>query len=255
MHFKMGQTIYYTNTTEDIVATRQQDFQLSADYHWQTSPVATKMRYFFQFIIQLFARVYCRWALHIRYVNRQLLRDNPNGCYLYANHTQQTGDAFSPFCVTAHPAIIISPSNLGIPIVGRLLSAAGGLPIPSTPRCLKPFLQAVYHRLDAGETVVIYPESHLWPYATQIRPLAPASFHYPASHPAPVYTMTTTYQHSRWHRRPKITVYLDGPFQPDTSLSLKDRQKRLQQQVSSQLHKRSQNSTYQYVTYQRRSQP
>lgn len=255
MRFKMGQTVYYSDPAEDIVETPQQNFQLPANYQWATSALQTKIRHLFQFLIQLFARFYCRWILHIHYVNRQLLKNHPQGCYLYANHTQQTGDVFSPFCVTNHPAIIISPANLGIPVVGRLLPAGGALPIPSGLHQLKQLNEAVYQRVDGGETAVIYPESHLWPYATKIRPLNQSSFHYPAHHPAPVYTMTTTYQKSKWHRHPNVTVYLDGPFQPDTKLSTKARQKKLQQQVSAQLQLRSQSSTYQYVIYKRRSTP
>ncbi|GAX02622.1 1-acyl-sn-glycerol-3-phosphate acyltransferase [Secundilactobacillus pentosiphilus] len=252
MRFKKGQTVYYGDTSEDIVETTQQDFRLPADYRWQTNALTTILRHLFQFMIQLFARFYCRWILHIHYVNRQLVKKASEGCYLYANHTQQTGDVFSPFCVANHPAILISPANLGIPVVGKLLPLGGGLPISSSLHQLKTFNDAVYQRLDAGDTVVIYPESHLWPYATDIRPLDHTSFHYPANHPAPVYTMTTTYQKSRWHRHPNVTVYLDGPFQPDISLPIKSRQKKLHEQVTAQLQKRSRNSTYQYVIYKRR---
>lgn len=252
MRFKMGQIIHYTDTNDDIVITPQQNFRLGDDYQWQHRALITQIQHLFQFIISLFAKFYCRWILHIHYVNRQILSEQKQGCYLYANHTQQTGDAFSPFCVSKHPAIIISASNLGIPVIGKLLTTAGALPIPSTLHQLKAFEAAVDQHVDAGDTLVIYPEAHLWPYATQIRPLDKTSFHYPANHPAPVYTMTTTYQQSHWHRHPNVTVYLDGPIQPDLSLKKKARQEKLCEQVRSQLIKRSQNSTYQYVIYKRR---
>ena len=52
--------------------------------------------------------------------------------YMYSNHTLQYGDVFNPFIVNfpRRSYILCSPSNLGIPIIGKILPIAGALPIP-----------------------------------------------------------------------------------------------------------------------------
>ncbi|MTV82593.1 1-acyl-sn-glycerol-3-phosphate acyltransferase [Secundilactobacillus folii] len=252
MKFKNGQTIFYQSLTDDVIKSHQQDYQLPKSYKWQKNSVYICIQQVFQWLISGFAYFYCHWWLHIRYVNGNLLKQLHSGAYLYANHTQPQGDVFSPFCVIHHPAVIVSPANLGIPIIGRLIPLGGGLPIPNNIRDMHRFTEAVYQQVDQNHTVVIYPEAHVWPFATRIRPFNETSFHYPSYHPAPVYTMTTTYQASKWHQKPNITVYLDGPFFVDTSLPAKQRQKDLHDKVMLQFEKRSQNSSYAYLNYERR---
>ncbi len=46
--------------------------------------------------------------------------------------------------------------------------------------------------------MTIFPEAHVWPYYTGIRPFGEAAFHYPVATGKPVYTMTVTYQRRRW---------------------------------------------------------
>lgn len=252
MQFKKGKVVYYNDTTDDMVTSKQQHFQLPNDYQWKKNKSQRFAETIFQKAIKIFAYIYCHWFLHIRYVNADRLAHLKTGAYVYANHTLTQGDAFSPFNVIKHPSIIIAPANLGVPILGRWLPLAGALPIPSQRHDLPKFEEAVYDRVKTGETIVIYPEAHVWPYATEVRPFSGTSFHYPCHRPAPVYVMTTTYQSSRWHRRPNITVFIDGPFWPDLALPLRLRQQELHDQVAAQLKLRSKNSNYAFVDYRRR---
>lgn len=101
--------------------------------------------------------------------------------------------------------------------------------------------------------MTIFPEAHVWPYYTGIRPFGEAAFHYPVATGKPVYTMTVTYQRRRWSRRPRITVFVDGPLRPDATLTRKAQQAQLAELVTQQMRQRSAASTYSYITYQRRS--
>jgi hypothetical protein len=42
--------------------------------------------------------------------------------------------------------------------------------------------------------IMIFPEAHIWPYSTHIRPFGDESFVYPAELGAPVLAIATTYR-------------------------------------------------------------
>ena len=130
---------------------------------------------------------------------------------------------------------------------------AGAIPVPDNLHDMAKFNQTVKSRLDQGKAIVTYPEGHLWPYYTKIRPFAPAAFHLPVKYPAPVYTATTTYQKSRFHKKPKITIYIDGPFEIDQNLPKKQAQNQLHHAVQKAMEQRAKLSNYEFIIYQQKS--
>ena len=61
--------------------------------------------------------------------------------------------------------------------------------------------------------------------------------------------MTTTYQKGK--KKPKITIYFDGPFFPDNLDTKKQKIKNLRDKVYNSLVKNSKNSTYDYIIYKK----
>ncbi|MFC6170568.1 lysophospholipid acyltransferase family protein [Loigolactobacillus jiayinensis] len=243
---------YYHSFTDDFVASQQQNYTLATDYSWEPQG---KLFYFTAFIVTFLTKVfswfyrYC-WA-RPTIVNGQLLHDYPAGCFLYGNHTQPQGDVFIPFSLLRHKPLnfLVSPANLGIPLLGHWLPYGGALPIPNTLHQLGRFQAAVYQRIAAKQCVVVYPEAHVWPYYTQIRPLPLAAFHYPIGTQAASFCMTTTYQKRRWRKRPHITLYLDGPFYPQAGLPAKQQQIQLRDEIAACMQKRSRASNVAYIQY------
>ena len=131
----------------------------------------------------------------------------------------------------------------------RAWEMLGGVPIPTTRRGMRGFCDAVARHAEKNHCVVIYPEAHIWPYYTKIRPFKDVSFRYPVEENKPVFCFTTTYQKRKFSKLPKVTVYIDGPFFPDENLSLKDNRKKLRDLVYETMLERSKNSTYEYVHY------
>ena len=113
--------------------------------------------------------------------------------------------------------------------LGQVVRALGGIPVPTDIRNLGRFHGELL-KLSPGNCVVIYPEAHIWPYYTGIRPFPATSFGYPAYDGAPVFAMTNCYQKRRFGRFPKVVTYLDGPFYPDASLPMEARKKKLRDQ-------------------------
>ncbi|GKS81682.1 1-acyl-sn-glycerol-3-phosphate acyltransferase [Ligilactobacillus pabuli] len=249
-------TYFYDSFNEDLVTAKQQDYSLPEDYQWETkNGLQRSVNFLTRHGVRALSYLFCPFVLFLhRDRSCQLTAMPQTGCYLYVNHTQTVGDALIPYYILRKkwPAIVVTPANLSLPIIGKLIPHGGGLPIPGQLRRLRDFKQAVFNNIKSGKCVVIYPEAHLWPYYTKIRPFQPAAFHYPAADQAAVYCLTNTYQKCWWRKKPRITSYLDGPFFAPADLSPKKRQEILSQQVHECMTKRSQQSTYEYLDYQRR---
>ena len=117
---------------------------------------------------------------------------------------------------------------------------------------MKDFIKAVKQRADEKNCIVIYPEAHVWPYYTEIRPFPTTSFKFPVEANAKSFTLTTTYQKRKWGKKPKITVYVDGPFEIDEKLSKKENQEKLCNEIYECMKNRSKESTYEYIEYRRK---
>ncbi|MCD8010376.1 MAG: 1-acyl-sn-glycerol-3-phosphate acyltransferase [Lachnospiraceae bacterium] len=244
---------YYKTFQDDFVESAQQDFTLPEDYTWIRNGRRARLRSAVVYGAgYLFGVLYGKFCLHLKIVRAadwKKYRDQ--GAVVYGNHTQPLGDVFIPglVCSPKRCYTIVSPANLGIPGIGPLLPWLGALPIPDNLSQMSSFLRAVQQRLQEKHCVTVFPEGHVWPYCTQIRPYPATAFDYAVKNRVPAFCMTTTYQARRFSRKPKLTVYLDGPFYPDESLSRPQQKKQLRDQVLACMKKRSRNSTYQYVEY------
>lgn len=249
------ETRYYQTFTDDFVESNNQTFRLPDNYIWIHKNLFYRMICKFLYLVTvLFAFLYCRFGLHVIIKNRSLLKEcKKSGCFLYGNHTNPTGDAFIPVDIFAlqHVYVVASPANLGIPILGPLLPMLGALPLPDTISGMKKLHEAIHIRVMEKSCVVFYPEAHVWPWYTKIRPFPAASFSFPVETGAMSFCMTTTYQERKPGKRPGITVYLDGPFYPDASLSKKEQKERLRDSIYDCMVNRSRNSTYHYINYEK----
>ncbi|WP_127848505.1 1-acyl-sn-glycerol-3-phosphate acyltransferase [Lacticaseibacillus hulanensis] len=242
---------YYSDFDSDQVASGDQKRTLPSDYTWrQSKPVAARVVYY---LAKLLGGLYCRLLLHVHVRGADKLRRISGGVFLYGNHTQPVGDVFVPMLMAGkrHASTVGAPANLGVPVLGRYLKLGGALILPSNLHQLAAFNKELGVRVQNGDAVTIYPEAHVWPYATMIRPFAKGSIHYPVANNAPVFAMTTTYQRRLASSKPRITVDLDGPFWPDTTKPRKESQAILEAQVHAAMVKRARaQNTYEYVHYE-----
>ncbi|MBQ8235612.1 MAG: hypothetical protein IJZ37_02880, partial [Clostridia bacterium] len=125
----------------------------------------------------------------------------------------------------------------------------GALPLPDDMDAYRNFLRAVDRRIDEGHAVVIYPEAHIWPYYTDIRPFPDTSFQYPVKQSAPVFCFTNTYQKRRFGSKPKIVTYIDGPFYQDTTLPPRIQKKELRDRVYACMKERAKRSNVVQIQY------
>ncbi len=202
--------------------------------------------------------VYAKLKFRIRYVGREKLKEYRNrGYFIYGNHTQPFADTFIP-SLANYPKrnfFIVNPENISMPGLGTLVEMLGAIPIPCDPGGMKNFISSVEDKVERNYSVTIYPEAHIWPYYTGIRPFKAVSFRYPVKLKCPVFALTNTYhRRGRDGEKVKIVTYIDGPFFADETLDPRQARQKLRDQVYQCMVERSGNSDYEYIEYRRKEE-
>ena len=252
-------TYYYSDPLHD-------DF---AGTDIRTKPLKKKYRYIhtgalwrfaeaflYRLAAQPLAFLYLKLHFGQRFADRRCLRKaRGSGLYIYANHTNALLDAFCPNI--ARPSrrthIIAGPDTMSIPGIGNLVEMLGVIPLGSTSDQKLAMEKCVFGRAAQGRNIVVYPEAHIWPYYTGIRPFPAASFRFPARDGLPVYAMTNCYRARRFAKRPRVETYLDGPFYADKSLSERENRVYLRDLCYNAMVKRAEeHSDCEYCRYVRK---
>ena len=251
----MRKVIYYEDELNDefstaVIKPRRID---DAFVYERRGPFRAVTRFFWYRIVATpLAFFYAKLFLRQRTIGREKLKEYRKlGFFMYGNHTQAIGDPLMPnvFCFPKDVSFIVHPNNVSMPFLGRINPTLGAIPLPDTLGAYRNFIKCVGHRIDAHHAVVIYPEAHIWPYYTKIRPFPDASFTYPAKSGTPVFCFVNTYKRRGKRDKAKIVTYIDGPFTPDMSLPMKERVKDLRDRVYETMCDRAKNSDVEIIKY------
>ncbi len=236
-------TVYYTDLLNDEFSGVGERREITVDENYPFSPENIFYKAFkwllYRIIMRPVAALYAKIKFRQKIVGREKLKSQKGGYYLYGNHTQIPGDGFMPNVMTfpRDTYFIVNRDNVAARGTRTIMTALGALPIPSTRDGLRTFRAVIDQKIAEGSAVVIYPEAHIWPYATLIRPFSNVSFRYPAESGAPVYCFVNTYRRSKWHQ-PRIVTYIDGPFYSDEATK-KARQNDLHRKVLEAMNRRA----------------
>ena len=256
---------YYASEEDDPIKTDEQEKKvevgLPEGYEFIPKNPFVKLYSAVLFrIFKLFGQYYERGYWQAKFYGREKLKKaRGKGYVIYANHTNPFHDVFGPALAADRRIFtIISPVNLKIPGIGKVLPYIGGLPLGKTKEEKQAFNDAVDERLKQMKVLVIYPEAHVWPYATKIRkfPAGDKSFKYAVRNNLPIFTMTTTYHKRKDKKRgdlPRMDVYVDGPFWPDAKLSEEENRAKLAKEAYDSMVKYSKKSSYEYFQYRPKS--
>ncbi|MCR5184703.1 MAG: glycosyltransferase [Bacilli bacterium] len=184
-------------------------------------------------------KITCRQKFknHLSVSKKQL-----KGAFIYANHTQTSADAYTPNLIFHQKNNIIAGREaFSIPGIRTLVQMLGGVPLPYNMDEKVKFVKAVQYLSKKGQHIAIYPEAHIWPFYTGIRPFVAASFRYPVIANKPVICLTSTYvpvgkKKKRW----RLVTHIDGPFYPDNELDQPSAIKKLRDEVYEVMINRSQ---------------
>lgn len=197
--------------------------------------------------------LYAKIKFRIKYIGKEKIKPYKNeGYFIYGNHTQPFADTFIP-SIPMYPKrnfLIVNPVNISLKGTGTLVEMLGAMPIPSNKSAMKNFLEAIKQKINKGYAITIYPEAHIWPYYTKIRPFKDVSFKYPVQLEKPAFCITNTYQsYGKNNKKIKIVSYIDGPFFPNKELTLKEQQKELRNKIYNCMDEKSKNSNIEHIKY------
>lgn len=202
-----------------------------------------------------FAFLYCKLKFRYKIIGRKLLKQQKKqGYFVFSNHTLMAGDAFFPTLENypKKPYVIVNADNVSTFGTKNLIMMLGALPIPTEFSGMQNFKDAIKKRYEQNHPIIVYPEAHIWPYYTGIRPFKSTSFKFPAELGSPVFASTVTYQKRKNSTKPKVVIYIDGPFYPDANLSVKENQQKLRDEVYAVMLERSKNSNCEVIHYEKR---
>jgi len=252
---KFNTNLYYLNEqTDEVLKFKHYNRVIDGNYKYLPKNPFYKFWSFFTYRIIATPIVWFYYTVikKVKLINKNVLKPyKKEGYFIYSNHTNQFGDAFLPalICFPKKPFIIVHSDNISIPFIGKHLKMWGALPIPNTIQASKNFNNTI-ELLLKKHPILIYPEKHLWPYYTKIRNFSSTSFKYPLKFNKPVFSFTTVYKLKKEGKKPKIEIYVDGPFNVNNSIyNLKEMQEELRNNVYTTMVKQSKNSNYSYYNY------
>lgn len=222
--------------------------------YMQTSWLFRCFEFVFYYVIMI-PVVYMLQKLisHQSFANRRVLKQaKKEGCFLVSNHTQVQNDSYiGPLGMFPKKCFIISnPHVLSLRGMRLGMQAYGVIPLGSNLDEKKAFLNCVETRIRQGKAVIVYPEAHVWPFYTKIRPFDYQCFWYLSRLKKPMFVLTNCYQKRRFFKKPKIVTYADGPFYADPDLNEIDAAKQLRDIAYNTMCDRvSKYSTCEYIKY------
>lgn len=202
-----------------------------------------------------FAFIYTKLFLRQKHIGKAKLR-GVKSFVLYSNHNEPVGDAFTP-SVVAFPRrtyVVVSPANVLLPVIGKVNPMLGALPTPSDIRAARNFSLATQQLLSGKRRccITVYPEAHVWPKCTLLRPMAPTAFDIAARSGAPVFVSTRVYKKMKLFGH-RAVVYIDGPFYPEDGLGRSEASVRLCETVRNTMSKRlSEGDNLDIIRYERK---
>ena len=251
----MEKIIYYKDELNDEFAgDNLKPKVIDENYIYLPKGIWKKFTRFFWYRIVAtpLAFLYMKFGWHHKIIGKKNFKKyRKQAVFVYGNHTHNMADAFIPSMVSTpqDAFVIVNPNNLSIPVIGHIVPSLGGIPLPINQKAMRNFNKCITRRVEQKRFIMIYPEAHIWPFYTKIRPYVSLSFSYPIHYKAPAFALTNTYVKRKFGKKPRIITYIDGPFYPDKGLSLKEARENLRDKVYNQHVLRSKNSNYEYIKY------
>lgn len=244
--------VYYTDELNDEFSTAKiTPRKIDKDYPYIPRGAFKKFTHFFWYrvVATPLAFLYLKCKFSHKILGKEKLK-SVGGCFVYGNHTQVLADPLIPTFISypKHAYVIVHPNNVSIPVIGKVTPSMGAIPLPDDFSATKNFIKALEYRIDKNNPIFIYPEAHIWPYYTGIRPFSEQSFYYPIKFETPVFCFTNTYRKGRFGRV-KIVTYVDGPFYANASLPMTERKTELRNTVYRTMCQRAENNEVEVIKY------
>ncbi len=233
-------TIYYSDLLhDDFSGTKISQVPIDENYAFIRKGFFFRVGAFIlTFIIALpilYLILKCKHGVRVK--NRKVLKKlRGKPFFLYGNHTQ-AADSYIPQ-VLINPGrktyILSNPDATSIKGLKTVVEMLGAIPLPDATKnfkATKNFLKALDYYISRNKAIAIYPEAHIWPYFTGIRPFTSNSFIYPVNYNVPVVAIVATYRKRRFRKTPRLIISVSDIYYPNPNLSKKEARQALRNDV------------------------
>ena len=246
--------IYYKDELKDEFSRAIiNPIMIDETYRYEHKSLWNLCSYLLQNFISMPIKIlYAKIKFRHKILGKEKLKNSKDqGCFVYVNHTQEFADTFLPSlaCFPKRNFFIVNPENISMKGLKHLVELLGAIPVPGNLEATKNFKNIIEKLIKKNHCITIYPEAHIWPYYTKIRPFKSVSFKYPVELNVPIYTMTNTYRLK--NKKIQIISYIDGPFFANKDIHPKQAQRELRDCAYNAMCKQSKNSTYEHIKYEK----
>ena len=249
-------TVYYDSFDYDFEQAENKGSTNTHRFDYGKKSVCFNITSFFlhNLIALPIAYLYSRIILGDKVIGKKKLK-GIKSYVLYMNHTEPVGDALAPhtFVFPKRAFTVVSPANLQIPIIGRLIPYLGAVPTPEDIRSAHMFSLSLQREFERGSAVIVFPEAHVWKKYTGIRPMKSSAFDLSRKYSVPSFSATRVYRRSRLFGY-RCRIYIDGPFYADPSLSLRESCEDMMHRVGVAMESRAALSDVEIIKYLRKGE-
>lgn len=250
-------TVYYSDELHDeFSGVSRNTMTIDDTYVYKhTNPLWLFCRFVvYRVIMTPVAYLYLRIKFRAKFVNREVLKQAAGeSIFLFGNHTQIPGDGYIPTTLVFPKdcSVIVNADNVSLPGTLTFMKMVGAVPLPNKISGMRNYMNYLAELSKGNTCIAVFPEAHIWPYYTGIRPFPDDSFRYPVMYGLKTYCLTTTYQQRGRSGKVNMTIFVDGPFSVNPELPRKEGIRDLRDRVYETMRGRSRNSTYEYIIYRK----
>ena len=179
------------------------------------------------------------------------------GALIVGNHSNEFDGSFAIVEVSGPRKcyVIANKDAIEVPVARLFTKAFGALPVPDNNKGLANLNQSVVKMLQKGSRVAIFPEAHIWPYYTGLRPFASVGFHYAVKADVPVIPFAVSYRlrkgKNKMAKKPQVNITILKPIYPDKNKTLAENKtylaKMAYEQIKEVLDKANSPKLYDYI--------
>lgn len=205
----------------DFKTIEAKEVKLKKDYRFFNQNPLFKMLSFFMVMFLKITLFYIFGIIFrgLRVKNKQHLKNlNDERFILISNHMHVLDAIWIGTLLWPRKIYVtMLQSNLGLPIVGKVLRTAGGIPIPETKDHMINFLEELKVELSKKTPVLVMPEAAIKPYHVGIRKFLSGAFRFAVDADAKILPFVFIYKNpgrirKLFSKRPLIELHVLAPI-------------------------------------------
>ena len=254
-----NQPRYYSDFNEDFMHTKTVK-DIVVDEKYQYIPKNPLVRIFRNLMYYSLGypgvKLIDRFSYGVKVYGKKNLK-KIKGALLVGNHSNEFDGCFAIVEVSGPRKcyVIANKDAIEVPVARFFTKAFGALPVADTNKGLANLNNSVVKLLQKGNRVAIFPEAHIWPYYTGLRPFSSVGFHYAVKANVPVVPFAVTYRlrkgKNKMAKKPKVNITILNPIYPDKNKTLSENKAYLAQeayeQIKQALEKANSPKLYDYI--------